>query len=92
MGLEQATHLHVGGRRHDQHERYFVPKSKEVTLAPPKVDSYVVGHCWWDLNELEQSKCARCIPRRTRMDARPLLWLRIARWVHAIFQRVKKSS
>src|SRR5216683_6332904 len=45
MGLEQATHLHVGGRRHDQHERYFVPKSKEVTLSPPKVDSYVVGHC-----------------------------------------------
>ncbi len=59
-------------RRHDQYERYFVAKSKEVAIVPPKVDSYVVGHRWWDLNELEQSK-EDFAPRRLAELLPPIL-------------------
>jgi ADP-ribose pyrophosphatase YjhB (NUDIX family) len=44
------------GRRNDQYERYFVARSTEIALAPLKADTYVIGHRWWDLSELEQSK------------------------------------
>jgi 8-oxo-dGTP pyrophosphatase MutT (NUDIX family) len=44
------------GRRHDQYERYFVATTTEVPLTPSKLDSYVVGHRWWDLDEIQKSK------------------------------------
>ena len=44
------------GRSYDQYERFFVARSKELTLAPQKADSYLTGHRWWTINELLQSK------------------------------------
>jgi 8-oxo-dGTP pyrophosphatase MutT (NUDIX family) len=44
------------GRRHDQYERYFVVNAEEHPVTPAKIDSYVVGHRWWSLGEIEQSK------------------------------------
>ncbi len=43
------------GRRHDQYERFFVARTGENPITPAKADSYVIGHHWWTLSELEQS-------------------------------------
>jgi 8-oxo-dGTP pyrophosphatase MutT (NUDIX family) len=51
------------GRRHDQYEHYFVVRTTESPLAPTKADSYVIGHRWWTLSELERSD-EECAPRR----------------------------
>ncbi len=60
------------GQRHDQYERYFVARSKELTLAPPKADGYVIGHRWWTLSELEQSN-EDFAPRRLAHLLPPIL-------------------
>jgi len=44
----------------------------QPALAPPKVDSYVVGHRWWDLNELEPSN-EDFAPRRLAELLAPIL-------------------
>jgi 8-oxo-dGTP pyrophosphatase MutT (NUDIX family) len=60
------------GRRHDQYERYFVARSKGLTFAPLKADSYVIGHRWWSLSELEQSN-EDFAPRRLAHVLPPIL-------------------
>ncbi len=51
------------GRRHDQYERFFIARAKEPFLDPVLGDSYVVGHRWWRLAEIEQSS-EEFAPRR----------------------------
>jgi 8-oxo-dGTP pyrophosphatase MutT (NUDIX family) len=52
------------GRRHDQYERFFVARTVKDRIAPTKADSYVFGHRWWSLSEIEQSRdefAPRCL-------------------------------
>ena len=60
------------GRQHDQYERYFVAKTEERPLTPSKLDSYVVGHRWWDLDEIERSN-EDFAPRRLAELLPPIL-------------------
>jgi hypothetical protein len=60
------------GRRHDQYERYFVARTEEQPLAPPKRDWYVVGYRWWALEELELSN-EEFAPRRLATLLPPIL-------------------
>jgi 8-oxo-dGTP pyrophosphatase MutT (NUDIX family) len=43
------------GRQHEQYERFFVARSTDRAVKPVAVDSYVIGHRWWSLSEVEQS-------------------------------------
>jgi hypothetical protein len=43
------------GRGHDQYERYFVARTADTTITPIEADTYVIGHRWWSLSELQQS-------------------------------------
>ena len=43
------------GRQFDQYERFFVARAEEFALRPVRADSYVIGHRWWGLGEIEQS-------------------------------------
>lgn len=60
------------GRRHDQYERYFVVRTTESPLAPTKADSYVIGHRWWTLSELERSD-EEFAPRRLASLIPPII-------------------
>jgi 8-oxo-dGTP pyrophosphatase MutT (NUDIX family) len=51
------------GRLHDQYERFFVARTNEEQILPRKRDSYIVGHRWWSLDELERS-AEELAPRR----------------------------
>lgn len=43
------------GRPQDQYERYFVARSDEFVVTPAVPDTYVIGHRWWTLSEIQQS-------------------------------------
>jgi len=43
------------GRRYDQYERFFVARWEGGEIAPIRQDSYVAGHRWWSLGEIEAS-------------------------------------
>jgi 8-oxo-dGTP pyrophosphatase MutT (NUDIX family) len=43
------------GRPHDQYERYFVARCSEFEVAPIAIDTYVIGHRWWSLSEIQES-------------------------------------
>lgn len=43
------------GLQYDQHERVFVAHTKDSYTEPECPDSYVIGHRWWTLNELQKS-------------------------------------
>jgi 8-oxo-dGTP pyrophosphatase MutT (NUDIX family) len=58
--------FHSEGRHHDQYERYFVARTMQSAVTPVKGDSYVVGHRWWHLSEIEQS-AEDFAPRRLAM-------------------------
>jgi 8-oxo-dGTP pyrophosphatase MutT (NUDIX family) len=60
------------GRRHDQYERFFVARTREAPIVPRKRDSYIVGHRWWRLDELERS-ADELAPRRLAQLLAPLL-------------------
>ena len=42
-------------RRDVQYERYFVARCDEFDVTPAVPDTYVIGHRWWTLEEIEQS-------------------------------------
>ena len=60
------------GRSYDQYERFFVARSKELTIAPQKTDVYIDDHRWWSLDELVQSK-DDFAPRRLAQLLPPIL-------------------
>ncbi|HEY8945467.1 MAG TPA: NUDIX domain-containing protein [Polyangiaceae bacterium] len=43
------------GRQMDQYERFFVVRAEDPQITPVRTDGYVVGHCWWDLREIQES-------------------------------------
>ena len=44
------------GTPQDQYERYYVARCKdEFVVAPAVPDTYVIGHRWWTLPEIESS-------------------------------------
>ena len=43
------------GQAFDQYERFFVARTEKTTIAPEQADSYVVGHRWWSVQEIEAS-------------------------------------
>jgi 8-oxo-dGTP pyrophosphatase MutT (NUDIX family) len=66
-------HIFVSaGRRHDQYERYFVARTAETSIRPVRADSYVIGHRWWGLDELEGSD-QEFAPRRLASLLPPIL-------------------
>ena len=72
------TRRHVyawDGRPQDQYERYFVARSEEFVVTPAVPDTYVIGHRWWSLNEIQQSlddftprRLAALLPQLLRHD------------------------
>jgi 8-oxo-dGTP pyrophosphatase MutT (NUDIX family) len=53
------TRRHVynwNGTAQDQYERYFVARCKaEFAVAPAVPDTYVIGHRWWHLRQIQDS-------------------------------------
>jgi 8-oxo-dGTP pyrophosphatase MutT (NUDIX family) len=52
------TRRHVyawDGRPQDQYERYFLARSDEFVVLPAARDTYVIGHRWWTVSEIEHS-------------------------------------
>lgn len=43
------------GQPQDQYERYFVARCEEFVVTPAMPDTYVIGHRWWTLEEIQQS-------------------------------------
>ena len=42
--------------RQDQYERYYVARCNDEFVVEPAVpDTYVIGHRWWTLREIEES-------------------------------------
>lgn len=60
------------GKQLDQYERFFVARTAEERMAPSKPDSYIVGHRWWSLGEIEQSSEVFA-PRRLARLLPPIL-------------------
>jgi 8-oxo-dGTP diphosphatase len=60
-----------GGRNYDLYERFFVGSSSSMRVTPRQVDSYVVGHRWWSLEELTCAD-AEFAPRRLHELALPV--------------------
>ena len=45
------------GKPQDQYERYFVARcADEFAVAPTVPDTYIIGHRWWGLREIQDSK------------------------------------
>ncbi|MEX1231012.1 MAG: NUDIX domain-containing protein [Planctomycetaceae bacterium] len=76
--LHEETGLHVpigpcvwfrrhayswNGRQHVQYERFFVARTDDDDISPKSQDSYVIGHRWWNLREIECSTEV-FVPRR----------------------------
>ncbi len=60
------------GQRYDQYERFYLARTADERVAPTTTDSYVVGHRWWSLNEIEQSD-EQFAPRRLAQLLAPIL-------------------
>ena len=61
------------GRDLDLYERFFVTSvAAEDILRPSKLDSYIVGHRWWSLEEIATSS-ERFAPRRLAALLVPIL-------------------
>jgi 8-oxo-dGTP pyrophosphatase MutT (NUDIX family) len=59
-------HQHIwNGRPSDQYERFFIARTVDTTIDPPKQDSHVVGHRWWTLSQLLTSS-EEFAPQRLR--------------------------
>lgn len=43
------------GRRFSQYERFFVARAGHASIVPIAADSYVVGHRWWSVAEIQNS-------------------------------------
>jgi 8-oxo-dGTP pyrophosphatase MutT (NUDIX family) len=71
-GLLLPVHHWVWTRRHifpwqgrtlDQYERFFVARVENPHIEPGCPDGYILGHRWWDVREIQESK-AEFAPRR----------------------------
>jgi len=60
------------GRPCDQYERFFLAWTEALTIAPPKRDSYVVGHRWWRVSDIAVAS-DEFAPRRLAELLPPLL-------------------
>ena len=61
------------GRDFDLYERYFVARAPaEGDITPTRADSYIVGHRWWDLDEIESSN-EDFAPRQLAVHLPPIL-------------------
>jgi hypothetical protein len=56
----------------DQYERYFVARTSSADVDPREADSYIVGHRWWSLEEIQASS-EDFAPRRLGQLLPPLL-------------------
>src|SRR3954447_22425798 len=53
------------GRDYDLYERYFLGHSASEQVTPSQPDSYIRGHRWWSIDELQSSE-AEFTPRRLK--------------------------
>ena len=44
------------GHEHNQFEVYFMARTTQREIRPSSPDSYVFGHRWWSLRELQVSR------------------------------------
>jgi 8-oxo-dGTP pyrophosphatase MutT (NUDIX family) len=51
------------GRLRDQYERFFVANTDREQLRPASADNYVIGHRWWDVQDIAAS-AENFTPRR----------------------------
>lgn len=66
-------HIYIWeGKPHDQYERFYVARTTIERFAPTISDSYVVGHRWWSLSEIERSD-EEFAPRRLAQLLAPIL-------------------
>ena len=53
------TRRHIftwNGKPQDQYERFFVARCRdEFAVAPAVPDTYIIGHRWWELREIQES-------------------------------------
>ena len=60
------------GRPQDQYERFYLARTPTGHVAPTTPDTYVVGHRWWSLIEIEEAT-EEFAPRRLAEFLAPIL-------------------